>query len=89
MPPLQKHTQSELERFDEWRNDGEHASLDDGALYKLDIVMLKGFIFSSIEKTRIETIREVMEILNTRKYPDTQNIGVIADIISELSALIK
>ena len=41
--------------FDKIRNDGEHCSIDDGALYYLDIVMLKD-IFRNILKVEKEKL---------------------------------
>lgn len=38
------------ERFDEWRNDGEHCSLDDDALNSFDVEMLKSFFRGELQR---------------------------------------
>lgn len=49
------------ERFRAYRNDGEHASIDDVALNKFDVMMLEQFIEIELASVREETEREVLK----------------------------
>lgn len=48
-----------LSDFDKWRNDGEHCSLDDGALNQYDVAMLKEFLSQAIDRIRDEEREKV------------------------------
>lgn len=48
------------EEFDEIRNDGEHASIDDNCLNEIDVIMLKDIIRSLLEAER-EKVLEIIE----------------------------
>lgn len=45
-----KFIEKSLESFDEWRNDGEHCSIDDSVLNKFDVIMLKDFLQSKLSE---------------------------------------
>ena len=47
---IEELTQQKLKEFDEWRNDGEHCSLDDSMLNNFDVLMLKEFLQSSLQE---------------------------------------
>lgn len=45
-----------LEEFDNWRNDGEHCSIDNSMLNNFDVVMLKEFV----QRACVEYVRSVV-----------------------------
>lgn len=58
-----QHLEEQNIAFDKWRNDGEHASLDDVGLYYLDVVMLKDFL----RQSNIATLKWVIEMIKGRQ----------------------
>ena len=71
-----------IKKFDEWRNDGEHCSLDDKELYYLDVVMLKDFIRTEFT-AMIDEIEK--EIMNNGNFADGENYQVISlDKVKEI-----
>jgi len=51
--------ESQIKGFDEFRNDGEHCSIDDSMLNKFDVIMLKDFLRQSLT-AQLEWIEKEM-----------------------------